>query len=149
VRERTAKEMVETARSTGGTVLEATSLGDLAGKLDERGVPRNTFLRTLEEYNAAIASGGEISPPRTGLAEPLRVPPFVAVKVAPSITHTVGGLAVDAGCRVLRSTDERPIPGLYAAGVEVGGVSVGGYTSGLASALVFGRTAAESAVADG
>jgi succinate dehydrogenase/fumarate reductase flavoprotein subunit len=72
----------------------------------------------------------------------------VAVKVAPYITHTVGGLAVDAGCRVLREVDGRPIPGLYAAGVEVGGVSVGGYTSGLASALVFGRTAAESVLAD-
>jgi fumarate reductase flavoprotein subunit len=111
-------------------------------------VPRETFLRTLEEYNAAAAAGGDLSPPRSGHAWPLHVPPFVAVKVAPSITHTVGGLAVDTGCRVLRRTDGRPIPGLYAAGVEVGGVSVGGYTSGLASALVFGGTAAESAVAD-
>jgi succinate dehydrogenase/fumarate reductase flavoprotein subunit len=57
----------------------------------------------------------------------------------------MGGLAVDAGCRVLRQADGLPIPGLYAAGVEVGGVSVGGYTSGLASALVFGRRAATSA----
>ena len=148
VRERTAKVMVETARNTGGIVLEAESLGELADKLDERGVPSDAFLRTLEEYNAAIVSGEELSPPRSGRAEPLHIPPFVAVKVAPSITHTVGGLAVDVGCRVLRNTDERPIPGLYAAGVEVGGVSAGGYTSGLASALVFGRTAAESAVAD-
>jgi fumarate reductase flavoprotein subunit len=100
-------------------------------------------------YNAAIAAGTETFPPRTGPAKPLSDPPFVAVKVAPYITHTVGGLAVDAGCRVLRKVDEKPIPGLYAAGVEVGGVSVGGYTSGLASALVFGRTAAESVVADG
>jgi hypothetical protein len=37
---------------------------------------------------------------------------------------------------------------LYAAGVEVGGVSVGGYTSGLAAALVFGLAAAETAVGD-
>jgi len=148
VRERTAKEMVETARSAGGTVLEATNLGELAGKLAERGVPRDAFLRTMEEYNAAISAGEEISPPRTGWAEPLQAPPFVAVKVAPSITHTVGGLAVDADCRVLRSTGEQSISGLYAAGVEIGGVSVGGYTSGLASALVFGRSAAESAVAD-
>ena len=145
VRERTAKVMVETAKSTGGTVIEAASLKELADRLAERGVPRETFLRTLEEYNAA---GGHLSPPRSGQAWPLRVPPFVAVKVAPSITHTVGGLAVDAGCRVLRRTGGRPIPGLYAAGVEVGGVSVGGYTSGLASALVFGCTAVESAVAD-
>jgi succinate dehydrogenase/fumarate reductase flavoprotein subunit len=148
VRERTAREMVETARITGGTVIEAASLTELADGLAECGAPRETFLRTLEEYNAAVAAGGGLSPPRSGQAWPLRVPPFVAVKVAPSITHTVGGLAVDPGCRVLRGTDESPIPGLYAAGVEVGGVSAGGYTSGLASALVFGSTAAESAVAD-
>ena len=72
----------------------------------------------------------------------------MAVEVAPAITHTMGGLAVDAGCRVLHRADGRPIPGLYAAGVEVGGVSVGGYASGLASALVFGRIAAASAVLD-
>jgi fumarate reductase flavoprotein subunit len=149
VRERTAREMVETARSTGGTVIEASNLTELADRLAERGVPRETFLSTLKGYNAAVAAGEDPSPPRSGHAWPLSVPPFVAVKVAPTITHTVGGLAVDTGCRVLRGTDERPIPGLYAAGVEVGGVSAGGYTSGLASALVFGGISAESAVADG
>jgi succinate dehydrogenase/fumarate reductase flavoprotein subunit len=148
VRERTVKEMVETARSTGGTVVEAASLGELANKLGEHGVPHDTVLRTLEEYNTAVAAGKAPSPPRSGQAKPLRVPPFVAVKVAPYITHTVGGLAVDASCRVLREANERPIPGLYAAGVEAGGISVGGYTSGLVSALVFGKTAAESALAD-
>ncbi len=149
VRERTAGEMVEVARDAGGIVIEAASLGELADEISELGVPRDAFLRTLDEYNVAVAAGRETSPPRTGPARPLRVPPFVAVKVAPSITHTVGGLAVDECCRVLREADGRPLPGLYAAGVEVGGVSAGGYTSGLASALVFGRTAAESALADG
>src|SRR5918997_1064110 len=147
VRERTVGEMVEVARNTGGTVVEATSLGGLAARLGGLGLPRDVVFRTLENYNEAVASGGEMSPPRTGPARPLREPPFVAVKVAPYITHTVGGLVVDARCRVLRKTDAEPIPGLYAAGVEVGGVSTGGYTSGLAAALVFGRTAAESAVA--
>jgi succinate dehydrogenase/fumarate reductase flavoprotein subunit len=149
VRERTVKEMVEVARDTGGTVVEATSLEELAYRLGELGLPRDALLRTLENYNAAVASGTEMVPPRTEPKGPLREPPFVAVKVAPHITHTAGGLAVDGGCRVLRAVDERPIPGLYAAGVEVGGVSTGGYTSGLASALVFGATAAESALADG
>ncbi len=149
VRERTVGEMVDVARGTGGTVVEAAGLEELADGLEQLGVPRGDFLRTLEEYDAAIVAGRGISPPRTGPARPLRDPPFVAVKVAPYITHTVGGLAVDDRCRVLRGEDGRPIPGLYAAGVEVGGVSVGGYTSGLASALVFGRTAAESALADG
>jgi succinate dehydrogenase/fumarate reductase flavoprotein subunit len=149
VRDRTVGDMVEVARDTGGTVVEAASLHELSGELGELGVPHDTLFRTLENYNAAAESGTEMSPPRTGPAGPLREPPFVAVKVAPYITHTVGGLAVDGGCRVMREADEQPIPGLYAAGVEVGGVSTGGYTSGLASALVFGRTAAESAFADG
>jgi fumarate reductase flavoprotein subunit len=149
VRERTVKEMVEVARDTGGTLVEATSLQELADRLGELDLPPGGLFRTLQNYNAAVASGTEMSPPRTGPAGPLREPPFVAVKVAPYITHTVGGLVVDAHCRVLREVDAGPIPSLYAAGVEVGGVSTGGYTSGLASALVFGRTAAESAVADG
>jgi fumarate reductase flavoprotein subunit len=149
VRERTVKEMVEVARGTGGTVVEAVSLQELANRLGELGVLRDTLFHTLENYNAAVTSGTEMSPPRTGPAGPLCEPPFVAVKVAPYITHTMGGLAVDGGCRVSREADQQPIPGLYAAGVEVGGVSTGGYTSGLASALVFGRTAAESAVEDG
>jgi fumarate reductase flavoprotein subunit len=138
--------MVATARRVGGTVLRAESLEELAESLAERGVPGANVLRTLDEYNAAIETGGELSPPRSEPAATLQVPPFVAVEVVPAITHTVGGLAVDEGCRVLRRTDSRPLPGLYAAGVEVGGVSVGGYTSGLAAALVFGRAAATSAV---
>ena len=149
VRERTVEEMVATARRVGGSVLTADSLEGLADELAERGVPRARTLRTLNGYNAAISrgKGSELSPPRSDVAAPLQIPPFVAVEVAPAITHTIGGLAVDGGCRVLGRTDG-PLPGLYAAGVEVGGVSVGGYTSGLASALVFGAVAAESAVRD-
>jgi fumarate reductase flavoprotein subunit len=111
-------------------------------------VPGAKVLRTLDEYNAAVAAGRgcELVPPRSEPAAPVQAPPFVAVEVAPAITHTVGGLAVAEDCRVLRRKDGLPLRGLYAAGVEVGGVSVGGYTSGLAAALVFGRVAAASAV---
>jgi len=41
--------------------------------------------------------------------------------------------------------DGTPIEGLYAAGADAGGIAAGGYASGLASALVFGRLAAETA----
>ena len=47
--------------------------------------------------------------------------------------------------RVLDEHDE-PVDGLFAAGVDAGGISTGGYASGLASALVLGRTAAETAL---
>ena len=150
VRERTVREMVATAREAGGTVLQAESLEDLAVKLGERGVSREGVLSTLDKYNNAVVEGrvADLSPPRSDPAPLVKDPPFLAVEVAPTITHTIGGLAVDEGCRVLRRPDSRPIPGLYAAGVEVGGVSVGGYSSGLADAVVFGRMAAESAAGD-
>ena len=146
VRESTVGEMVATAGKVGGTVLEAGSSEELAGRLAERGLPADAVLRTLHDYNVAVAGGrtATLSPPRGEPAPPVQVPPFVAVEVAPAITHTIGGLAVDGGCRVLRASDNLALPGLYAAGVEVGGVSVGGYTSGLAAAVVFGRVAAES-----
>jgi succinate dehydrogenase/fumarate reductase flavoprotein subunit len=146
VRERTVEEMVATARRIGGPVLRARSLEELAGRIAGRGVPKANVLRTLDEYNAAAATGSELSPPRSAHAAPLQDPPYFAVEVAPTITHTVGGVAVDESCRVLRREDGRPLPGLFAAGVEVGGVSVGGYTSGLAAALVFGLVAPTSAV---
>jgi hypothetical protein len=39
-----------------------------------------------------------------------------------------------------------PLDGLYAAGADAGGISAGGYASGLASALVLGLAAAEDAL---
>ena len=68
-----------------------------------------------------------------------------AVRVAAAITHTIGGLRVDEQARVLDEHDE-PIDGLFAAGADVGGISTGGYASGLAAALVLGRAAAETAL---
>ena len=42
-----------------------------------------------------------------------------------------------------------PVDGLHAAGADAGGIFTGGYGSGLAAALVFGRIAAETALALG
>ena len=70
-----------------------------------------------------------------------------AVEVRAGITTTLGGLRVDDRARVV-GEDAKPLAGLYAAGADVGGIATGGYASGLASALVFGRIAAESALAD-
>jgi hypothetical protein len=66
------------------------------------------------------------------------------VHVIAGVTHTLGGIRVDEHARVLRQ-DSSPIDGLYAAGVDVGGVASGGYASGLAQALVLGLVAAETA----
>ena len=60
------------------------------------------------------------------------------VEVVAGITTTLGGIRVDSEARVA--------DGLYAAGADVGGISTGGWSSALASALVFGKLAAESAL---
>jgi fumarate reductase flavoprotein subunit len=109
--------------------------------------------RTVGEMAvAAEAAGGTVRRAGTlsGLAlelpesEKLREPPFAAVHVMPGVTHTIAGLRVDGRARVLRE-DGSAIESLWACGVDVGGISTGGYASGLAQALVFGLVAAEAA----
>jgi fumarate reductase flavoprotein subunit len=60
------------------------------------------------------------------------------VRVCAAVTHTYGGVRVD--------TRARAADGVWVAGVDAGGVSNGGYASGLAQALVLGLVAAEDAV---
>ena len=72
-------------------------------------------------------------------------PPFTAVRVHAAVTHTIGGLRVDDQARVL-DREASPVPGLHAAGADAGGIFTGGYGSGLAAALVYGRIAAETAL---
>ena len=108
--------------------------------LDEEALDERVRERTVREIVAE-------APTRTEPADlPFAAPKnaVVAVRVAAAITHTIGGLRVDAHARVL-DDEGVPIEGLYAAGVDAGGISTGGYASGLASALVLGRAAAESA----
>ena len=71
----------------------------------------------------------------------------VAVHVMAAVTHTIGGLCINERAQVVDGRGT-PIDGLYAAGADAGGISTGGYASGLAAALVLGRIAAETAIAE-
>ena len=62
----------------------------------------------------------------------------IRVLVRAGVTQTLGGIRVDERTRAA--------DGLYVAGADVGGISTGGWSSGLASALVLGLVAAESAL---
>lgn len=83
---------------------------------------------TNGRIEALRAAGGTVIEQEYGLA----------VHVAAAVTHTIGGLLVDTEARVTGTQ------GLWAAGVDAGGVATGGYSSGLAQALVLGLVAAES-----
>ncbi len=108
--------------------------------------------RTVADMvEAARAAGGDVRaaeelpfelPESPKLAEP----PFLAVRVYAGVTHTIGGVRIDDRARVLDSGGS-PIQDLYAAGADAGGIFTGGYGSGLAAALVYGRIAAETALA--
>jgi succinate dehydrogenase/fumarate reductase flavoprotein subunit len=76
---------------------------------------------------------------------PIDQPPFYVVEAVPAITFTFGGLRIDPHARVL-DEDDRPIPGLLAAGADAGGLYVRAYAGGLAAALVFGLRAASTAL---
>jgi succinate dehydrogenase/fumarate reductase flavoprotein subunit len=95
-----------------------------------------------ERIEAAGEAGGTVVSPED-LAFGVPSGYVLAVHVTASVTHTIGGVAVDANARAL-DDDGSPIGGLYAAGVDAGGVATGGYASGLATALVLGCIAAES-----
>jgi succinate dehydrogenase/fumarate reductase flavoprotein subunit len=152
--------IVERSAEAGAAVLRARTLDDLGEAFYDVGVDGGRAVETIREFNEAVRAGDadRLDPPRREHARTVDRPPFYAVAVQPGITFTMGGLAVDDRLRVLRGAAsssglfdyddrqlvDRAIPGLYAAGVDIGGVNHRGYMGGLASALVTGRAAAEN-----
>jgi len=71
--------------------------------------------------------------------------PCWAVEVQPTITFPFAGLAVDVDGRVLDGR-RAPVPGLFAAGADAGGLQDARYVGGLVLGAVFGPRAAEAAL---
>jgi fumarate reductase flavoprotein subunit len=115
------------ARWPGGRAWYTVERGALAERVRER---------TVAEMVEAARTAG--APVREDNGR-------VSVLVRAAVTQTLGGLRVDERARVLQP-DGAPIDGVYAAGADVGGISNGGWSSGLATALVLGLIAAESAL---
>jgi len=118
--------LVEEIARRGGRAWYVVDRHDLG-----RETPYGTVAQAIERVRR---SGGTVED-RNGA---------LAVDVIAAVTHTIGGLAIDERARVI-DRNGVPIDGLYAAGVDAGGWSPGGYASGLAAALVFGLAAAEDA----
>lgn len=126
----------------------ADTLDGLVAELARDGLPVATVKDEIERYNRACRDGTatKLAPPRTENAWPLEVPPFRAVRCVPGITATSGGIAVDESLRVL-DPSRAPLPGLFAAGVDAGGVYGRTYSGFLGWSLVSGRRAGRSAAA--
>jgi fumarate reductase flavoprotein subunit len=109
-----------TARQPGARARYIVSDDVLAERVRERTVA--DVIETARAAGAPVEHGGGVT----------------VVEVIAGITTTLGGIAIDDRGR---ATD-----GVWAAGADAGGISTGGWSSALASALVFGLRAAEDAV---
>ena len=128
-----------------GDVFHHETIEGLAQKL---GIGAANLVKTIEQYNRAVQSGNASSLAVPGTGKPkLLLPPYYGLKVVPGITFTMGGVLVNGRCEAL-NLEEKPIPGLYAAGDTIGGLMGGyrgGYTGGLMQAVVTGILAGENA----
>jgi fumarate reductase flavoprotein subunit len=148
--------------SCGGTLTSAPDIRALASAI---GVPPDALADTVASYNAAIERDAvaSLKPARTPgrmfgvlrssdirtTLQPIKQPPFYAIRLCAGLTYTTGGIAIDARAQVIKPNGA-PIPGLYAAGACTGGLEGGpmaGYIGGLCKALSLGYIAAASIAA--
>ncbi len=136
-----------------GMWLQADTLAGLAQAID---VPADNLVETVRRFNELAERGhdedfgrGRDSFDRafTGGASPLvpiDTPPYRAAAFGVSDLGTKGGLRTDVHARVL-DADDRPIPGLYAAGNTMAAVSGTTYPGGgnpIGASLLFSHRAA-------
>ena len=132
------------ASRRGGRVGLAETLDELDYLPEEWGYDGATIHARIREYNEEAAAGGSLRPGRRFDAAPLDEGPYYVIECVPALTFPFHGILIDDRARVL-GQDGAPIPGLLCAGSDTGGLYDRAYAGGLASALVFGLTAAETA----
>lgn len=132
------------AQRTGARVVIAGTLEEIDAAVQDWGYPG--VAEGVRSYNAALGTDPDtLEPSRMSRRTPYVTAPYFAMEVQPAITFTFTGLRADPQARVL-DTRGMPIPGLLAAGVDVG-IYHSVYAGGLAFGLVTGMTAAKTALA--
>lgn len=127
-----------------GFVVSADSPRVLADKL---GLDMHAFLATLERYNVFVEKQHDADFGRkTALRHPIHEGPFYAIRIAPGVHHTMGGVTINADTKVL-DVNGNVIPGVFAAGEVAGGLHgrnrIGG--NAVADVIVFGTMAGRHA----
>jgi tricarballylate dehydrogenase len=153
--------LLETRYNTGAPVI-ANTIAELADRIAARyqalGFRKETFVQTLEAYNAAVQDGefnpdvldgkhtSGLKPEKTNWATRIDEPPFAVYPTTVGITFTFGGVRINTNAEVVDYL-ERPIPGLFATGEMTGGFFYHNYPggAGLTRGAVFGRIAGTNA----
>ena len=132
------------AIENGGEGVHTTNVAQLEKFATAHGFDGAQVVKSLAEYQEGATNGWEnLNPPRRESAIPLDGE-YYALVVYSAITFTFGGLMIDTEARVLKD-DGSVLPGLLAAGSDAGGAYGIGYAGGLAMAMTFGITAAQTA----
>ena len=134
---------------SNGLTVSSDSYEGLAKEMGLTGDAAANFVETMNTWNASVAAGEDAEFGRSnGMDGDLSTAPYYAIKIAPGIHHTMGGLKINTDAQVL-DTDGSIIPGLYAAGETTGGVHGGNRIGGNAVCdfVVFGRIAGSNASA--
>ena len=127
-----------------GFVTSASSPRQLAEKL---GMDYHAFLATLERYNGFVEQQHDSDFGRTtALRNPINEGPFHAIRIAPGVHHTMGGVTINTETAVLNK-QQQVIPGAFAAGEVAGGIHgsnrIGG--NAVADIIIFGSLAGHHA----
>ncbi|MFH1091270.1 MAG: FAD-dependent oxidoreductase [Pseudomonadota bacterium] len=131
-----------------GTIKISNSWGQIAKWI---GAAPEVMKAAIDEYNAFCDQGhDEIFAKDRMYLEPLRTPPYYAMKCYAGFLGTIGGIKINEHMQVI-DTQDKPIPGLYAAGVDTGGWESDTYCTMLSGstfgyAINSGRIAGENAV---
>lgn len=104
---------------SAGVVHKANSLEELAKQIN---VDKDTFLNSVDQYNQAITQGNDpmfFSNPKRLV--PVKQGPYYAIKFVARNLGTLGGIRINQNIEAINQ-DGHPIPGLYAAGADAGGM---------------------------
>ena len=104
---------------------------------------------TKTPFNPAVLDGRGtpgLAIPKTNWANTIDEAPFEAYQTTCGVTFTFGGIRINTKGQAM-DTEELEVPGLYAAGENVGGLFWFNYPggTGLMAGAVFGKIAGESA----
>jgi len=127
-----------------GFVISAPTPHELAVKLN---MDQEALQTTLGRYNEFVAQQKDEDFGRTtALRHPLNKGPYFAIRIAPGVHHTMGGVTINTDTAVL-NTQKQAIHGAWAAGEVVGGIHganrIGG--NAVADIIIFGILAGRNA----
>ena len=141
------QEMDELVKNGNDVLFIADSIEELAKKT---GIDKEGLAKTINEYNECCKSTDKLFNKNPKYLKPLVGPKYYALKFAPSAYGSLGGIKINYNTEVV-DTEDKVIPGLFAAGTDANSICNPDYVfvlpgNTLGFAVNSGRMAGENAV---